>query len=76
MWPCDPAMPRRPAVASLRHAAILAVGRHFELVCYGCRDQAQLGLLLDTSTYLQAEVPAVTSLPASLLEDLYRWRVT
>ena len=60
-------MPRRHEVASLRHSAILAVGRSFEIVCYGLQSRADL---LETMAYLDTATP-LAPLPASLLEDMY-----
>ena len=60
-------MPRRHEVASLRHSAILSVGRSFELVCYGLQSRADL---LETMAYLDTPTP-LAPLPASLLEDMY-----
>ena len=63
-------MPRRHEAASLRHSAILAVGRSFELVCYGLRSRADLNTALETLAYLDTTT-TLASLPASLLEDMY-----
>ena len=63
-------MPRRHEVASLRHEAILAVGRSFDLVCYGLRSRADLNTMLEAGAYLDTATP-LSSLPASILEDMY-----
>ena len=63
-------MPRRHEVVSLRHEAILAVGRSFDLVCYGLRSRDDLNKMLETGAYLDTATP-LASLPASILEDMY-----
>ena len=62
-------MPRRHAAPSLRHAAILAIGRSFDLVCYGLRSPGDLNTMMETSGYLDTDTP-LASLPAPLLEDM------
>ena len=63
-------MPRRKSPASLRQAAILCVGKYFDLVCYGCRDYNSTNLMVDSEMYHEMSTP-LDRLPSSLLEDMY-----
>jgi len=62
-------MPRRPQPPTLRLAAIKAVGRHLERICYGCKNSHETLLLTESDAFLREEGPFVT-FPPSLLEDL------
>lgn len=64
-------MPRRPLTASLRLLAIRAVGKHLELICFGCRNISQVNAVIESEAYLKVPGP-FTTWPASLLEEMLK----